>query len=501
MTNKVFTDLNNFYLRQGKQALANPRNAAAGSIRQLDSTITAERKLDFHVYALVTNFNLSQHEQEHELAKLLGFKVLQQNKYCKNLDEVFKFHHNMEAHRSDVPFECDGVVVVVNDLSLWKTLGVVGKGPRYMVAYKFANQQAITKILDVVWQVGRTGVLTPIAVLEPATVGGVTVTHATLHNMDEIERLSLKIGDTIILERAGDVIPKVVSAIKNLRTGQEKKIVPPKRCPMCDGKVVRLKEKVAFRCLNTDCYAVNLRRLSHWSSKGALDIDGLGPKIIEQLYKEGLVRDIGDFYILTEGDLKPLERFADKSADNLIKAINSKKEIDLARFIYGLGILHVGEQSAFMLATNYIQNNKELEISIEKFIEYFSSKTINDYEEMADVGPVVSASIVNWFSDKYNKEILLKLAQNKIRLIGGKGSVFNSNFKDKKFVLTGSLQGLTRDEAKAKIRELGGEISASVSKNADYIVAGKEPGSKYEKAIKLGIRIIDEREFIKMISL
>jgi DNA ligase (NAD+) len=317
MTNKVFKRLNEKNIKEGRPPMANPRNAAAGTIRQLDSRIVAERQLEFYVYALLADLNFTHHEQEHQLASLLGFRVLRENKFCENIEEVFKFRDYWEVHRDKVGFECDGVVVMVNDLSLWPKLGIVGKGPRYAMAYKFDALEVTTKLLAVDWQIGRTGTLTPRAILEPAPIGGVTVRHSTLHNMDEIRRLGLMVGDTVILQRAGDVIPKIIQVLPNLRDGSEKEIEPPKVCPICDSEIEQVKGEVAYKCLNKNCYAVNLRRLSHWSSKGALDIEGLGPKIVEQLVKEGLVKDVADFYELTKGELLSLERFAEKSADNL----------------------------------------------------------------------------------------------------------------------------------------------------------------------------------------
>lgn len=487
MTTKVFNELNEKNKKQGKPEFANPRNAAAGSIRQLDSKLTAERRLDFHVYSLAVDFGLKFHEQEHELARLLGFKVLKENKFCRNLDEAIKFHDYWETRRDNMPFECDGVVIVVNDLSLWPKLGFVGKGPRYMMAYKFAAEQATTKVEDVIWQVGRTGVLTPTAVLTPVKVYGVTVSRATLHNLDEIRRLGLKIGDTVILERAGDVIPKVVEVLPKLRTGGEKEIKVPKICPMCGGAVEKIENEVAFRCVNKNCYAVNLRRLAHWTSKNAMDIEGLGPKIIEQLYKEGLARDVGDFYNLTKDDLLPLERFADKSAENLIEAIKARKQVDLPKFIYALGIRHVGEESAINLAKTFGSLEKIKEASLEEI------------NKIHDFGQVMAESVFNWFHDKHNLELLKKLEKNGLTIKPMLGLV-KQKLAGKTFVLTGGLEKLTRDEAKAKIRELGGDVSSSVSKNTDYVVAGAEAGSKLEKAEKLGVKVIDEKEFLKIIS-
>ena len=504
MTNQMLEELNKKYCREGKPMLANSRNAAAGSIRQLDSKLTAERRLDCYVYSLMPLLIkggkegfLQTHKQEHGLAKLLGFKVLKQNKYCKDMAEVVKFHDWWEKRRSEVLFACDGVVAVVNDLSLWEKLGLVGKGPRYMMAYKFAAEQATTIVEDVVWQVGRTGVLTPTAHLKPVPVYGVTISRATLHNMDEIKRLGLKIGDTVIIERAGDVIPKVVKVLPKLRQGREKEIKPPARCPNCGGAVIKVNEEVAYRCANKNCYAILLRKLIHWASKNALDIDGLGPKIIEQLLKEGLIKDISNFYQLTIDDLKPLERFADKSAENLVKAIALKKQVDLPRFIYSLGIRHVGEESAMLLAKQLRIKNYELRMK--EFIKFFSELSVADLEKLPDIGPIVAKSIYHWFHNKHNLELLYQLEKKGVALKVSGVSAKAQKLAGKTFVLTGALVSLTRDEAKAKIRELGGDISSTVSAKTDYLVAGVEPGSKFDKAKKLGVKIISEEEFIKLI--
>ena len=508
MTKKVFNELNKKYEKAGKKVLANPRNGAAGSIRQLDSKITAERKLDFYVYGIAgaDDLQLQAHEQEIKLAKLLGLKTLESNKYCRNLDEVNEFHKYWEENRGKLPMEVDGIVIKVNDLSLWPVLGIVGKGPRYAMAYKFAAEQVTTILKSAVWQIGRTGILTPIGVLEPVRVGGVTVSHVTLHNIDEIERLDLKINDTIIIERAGDVIPKVVQVLPKMRASIEQKILIPKNCPICGSRVERIQGEVALRCTNKDCYAVTLRRLSHWTSKAAMDIEGLGPKVVEQLVKAGLVSDIADFYALSEYDLKPLERFADKSAENLIKAIAAKKELDLARFIYGLGIRHVGEETALRISDFTRQAStsgfriSDFRNGMDDVIKVFQNIKQDAWEKMYDFGPVMAKSIYDWWHDGKNIELLEKLKKNGITIKQQAGSnTQHSEFIGKIFVLTGALSGLTRNDAKAKIRELGGKISSTVSKNTDFVVAGENPGSKFEKAKNLGVEVINEREFSKMI--
>lgn len=497
MSNKVFMNLNKMHEKQGKPVFANPRNAAAGSIRQLDSKLTAERKLDFHVYALFAEINLTRHEQEHELAKLLGFKVLNQNRYCANLEQAIEFHDYWEKNRDKMPFECDGIVVVVNDLNLWNSLGTVGKGPRYMMAYKFAAEQATTVVENVIWQVGRTGVLTPTARLKSVKICGVMVSRATLHNFDEISRLDLKIGDTVIIERAGDVIPKVIKVLRDLRTGKEKNIKEPEKCPVCSGAVEKIAGEVACRCVNKNCYAVNLRNLMHWASKSAMDIEGLGPKIIDQLAKNGLVEDISDFYKLTAGDLSPLERFADRSVENLIAAISGKKEVALDKFIYGLGIRHIGEENSLMLAKQFQAQNIEYKISEVK--KYFGNLSAEDLEKLPDIGPIAAKSVYDWFHRGHNLELLEKLKKSGLSIKHSGSILKEQKLKGKIFVLTGSLGKLTRDDAKANIRELGGSVSSSVSKNTDFIVAGSEPGSKFEKAKKLGVKVIREDEFMKMI--
>jgi DNA ligase (NAD+) len=518
MLKKTFAKLNKKYEQESKPLLANPRNGAAGSIRQLDPKITAERELDFYAYEILGDIDLSKQSQKREILKLFGFKVIAENHICRNLSDVFTFYKEIGVKREKLPFEIDGTVVKINDLKLWDVLGMVGKGPRYMMAYKFPAEQVTTRVKNVNWQVGRTGTLTPVAELDSVEVGGVTVTHATLHNFDEIERLGLKIGDTVIIERAGDVIPKVIQVLPTLRAGGEKKISVPKICPMCGGIVERVDGEVAYRCVNRDCYAVTLRGLIHFVSKGAADIEGLGKKIVEQLEQEGLVSDIADFYSLTEGDLKPLERFAEKKAQNIIESINAHKVLDLSRFIYGLGIRHIGEETAITLAKQFLNHLlsrgeadesavalAEVEgqglLKIKNVVEFFSQLSFEEIQNMEDIGPIVAESIQEWFGNKKNLEILEKLEENGVKLKTEERLSAQGGFlAGKTFVLTGTLAGLTRDEAKDKIRELGGEISESVSKKTSFVLVGAEPGSKREKAIKLGVKILDEEGFIRMIN-
>lgn len=508
MSKAVFAKLNLEYITANKQPLANTRNGVAGSIRQLDSKITASRKLDFYAYdillsdkdgKLFTRGEIIKHRYEADkISAIFGFKALKWNKLVANLDEVFSFYKDIEKKRESLPFEIDGVVVKFNDLKMWDVLGVVGKAPRYMMAYKFSAEQATTKLLDVIWQVGRTGAITPIAVLEPVSVGGTTVSRSTLHNFDEINRLGLKIGDTVIIERSGDVIPKVVEVITNLRNGKEKNILAPSVCPICEGKVAQVGEEVAYRCLNKRCYAVNLRRLSHFVSKGAADMDGLGPKVVEQLLDEGLIRDAADIYAIKKDDLLNLERFGEKKADNVIETINKRRTLDLARFIYALGIRHVGEETADTLAKEIAK-----ELSVLDLLAFFQKHDVEYFSELSDIGPIVAESIVEFFQDKHNIELLEKFAANgvKISFKSIEANLSSSHpFFDKTFVLTGTLPSLTRTGAKDRIKEHGGKVTGAVSRETDYVLAGDEAGSKLAKAQELGIEVINEKKFLKMLN-
>lgn len=499
MTKAVFEKLNRKYQKEGKPLLANSRNGAAGSLRQLDAKITAERQLNFFAYALVSDLGQERHEQEHLIMRVLGFPSFNEDdqknyaKFCQNLEEVIAFHEYWVDRREKLPFGCDGVVVVIDDNALRSKLGVVGKAPRWMQAYKFSGEEATTIVEDIIVQVGRTGILTPVAVLRPVNVGGVVVSRATLHNEDEIRRLDIKIGDTVIVQRAGDVIPDIINVLPKLRTGKEKEFQMPRTCPMCGGKVQQRtiasgqEKSVGHFCANKDCFAVNRRRLGHFVSRGAMDIEGLGPKIIDQLMKEGLVRDAADIYDLTEGDLVALERFADKSAKNLIESINRSRQVPLARFINALGILHVGEETAIDLAKNFE--------SLEK-IERASEE---DLAKLADIGPVVAKSIKEWFASSKNKKLLARL-QKAVKIEKTVSVKVKQNFKGLTVVLTGELAGLSRDQAKEAIRERGGDIASSVSAKTSLVVAGESPGSKYDKAKELGIKIIREEEFLKMLK-
>ncbi|MFZ4648206.1 MAG: NAD-dependent DNA ligase LigA [Patescibacteria group bacterium] len=532
MTKKVFASLNEKYEKLGKALLANTRNGVAGSLRQLDSKISAERKLDFFVYDFLIpsteknqdifeRFNLTINDlksadrgslivtrfQANSLVSIFGFKTVKANRLCHGLKEVFEFFEEVGRKREKLPFDIDGVVVKFNDLRFWETLGIVGKAPRYMMAYKFPAIQATTTIVEVVWQIGRTGVLTPTAMLTPVSVAGVTISRATLHNWDEIERLGLMIGDTVVIERAGDVIPKVSEVLVNMRSGTEKKINYPRVCPRCEGTVTKEEGEVAFRCLNKKCFAVNLRRLTHFVSKNATGLDGLGVKIIEQLFIEGLIKDAADLFFLHESDLLSLPRFAEKKADNIIAVINEHRAIPLNRFIFALGIRHVGEESAGALAALFAkEKNKKSgsSFSISEVQEFFASVKLEDWQEIEDIGPKVSESLFEFWNDEHNKKLLEKFVSGGVTLSLDASSLAaisdSGALKGKTFVLTGSLLGLTRDEAKDKIKAQGGQISSAVSRKTDYVVVGEAPGDKYEKAKELSVKILDEAEFIKLLA-
>lgn len=516
MTKKTLAKLNLKYQAENKPILANTRNGAAGSLRQLDPRLSAERKLVFYAYDIIfyhkgKKINIIPSRAQAEiLTKMLGFKILPYNVLCRDLSEVFAFHKKWEKGKEKLDFNIDGVVVKVNDLAMWEKLGTVGKAPRYAMAYKFSAEQGSTIIKDVVWQLGRTGILTPTAILEPVNLLGVIISRATLHNMDEIKRLDVKIGDTVVVERAGDVIPKIVSVFKKLRDGSEQKICTPKKCPNCGSEVVREGEEVALRCSNPRCFAVNLRQIIHFVSKPALDIENIGPKVIEQLLNEGLISDLADLFYLKKEDLLSLDRFAEKSSDNLISAVANKKKIPLARFIYALGIRHIGEESAMALA-NYLNPGlakKGSTTSVSGFVNFIKKLKEEDFLQIDDFGPKASASIVSFFQDQHNLNILDKLNTAKIRLElkdepekeGSSLAQAYPQIFQKSFALTGTLASLTRDEAKAKIRERGGRILSAISANLDYLIVGQNPGSKEKKAQDLKIKIINEADFLQMIK-
>lgn len=487
MDRQAFNKVNKEREKQKLPPYANPRNTAAGSIRQLDPKLAASRDLKFLAYDLVTDFGQIIHQAEHQITAALGFRT-DEGKYCKNREEIVVFWKKIMKEREKLPFQIDGVVVSVNNNRIFNKLGAVGKARRGMIAFKFPAKQATTVVKDIRVQVGRTGALTPVAYLEPVQLGGTTISRATLHNEDEIKRLGVKIGDTVIIQRAGDVIPDIAQVLSRLRTGKEKEFHMPAKCPACGSKIIRPKGEVIHRCSNPHCGAIQRENLYHFVSKKAFDMVGLGPKIIDQLMDEGLVSTPPDIFELEEGDLLPLERFAEKSASKLIASIQKSKTISFNKFIFALGIRHIGEETAIDLANRFGNINGLKKASIE------------DLFKVKDIGEVMAKSIYNWFRHKRNLKLLEKLAKVGVRIQYPKFQVSRFKFQDKTFILTGELESMSREEAKEKIRQLGGDVSSSVSKNTDFVVAGKEPGSKYDKAKKLRVKIIDEKEFLKLLK-
>ncbi len=469
---------------------ANPRNVAAGSIRQLDPAMAAARKLSFMAYDCITEVGLERHSDMHDYLQTLGFPSNLHNKRCTTLTAVVQHYQVLARIRAKLPYWIDGMVVNLDDITTFKQLGVVGKAPRGSVAFKFAAEQTTTVVEDIQVQVGRTGALTPVAHLRPVRVAGTTVSRATLHNADEIKRLGVRIGDTVIVEKAGDIIPDVVQVLLKLRPEISKPYRFPKRCPVCYSKVERRIGEVAYYCTNPQCFAQERERLYHFVSKAAFDITGLGPKIIDVLVQAGLVSSFSDLFALTAGDLESLERFAEKSAAKLADEIQQRRTISLARFLYALGIRHVGEETVITLA-NHFGSLKKL-------------RSTKSFENVPDIGPVVSRSITEYFRNQTHQKQLDKLLEyikiEPVRMnTSWRVSTNASQAAGKTFVLTGTLLHLTRDEAKAKIRVAGGKIAGSVSKHTDYVVTGENPGSKYDKAKTLGVKIITEEELLKFV--
>jgi len=501
ITKKEFARINKEQKKGGNKVFANPRNIAAGSLRQLDPTITASRKLDSFEYGIAFGVKFSNHHEEHQALEAWGFKTNKHNKLAYSLKEVFDFrdYWNQEKNRAKIDYEIDGVVVLLDENEIFESAGVVGKAPRGAVAYKFTPKEATTIVKEIRFQVGRAGILTPVAVMDPVTVGGVTITHATLHNMDQIKKLGLKIGDTVILSRAGDVIPKIVKVLSSMRVGKEKEINVPEQCPVDGGRVMR--DGVFYKCMNPDCGAKHKEALRHFVSKGGFNIEGLGPKIIERFMDEGLVSDAADIFELEKGDIESLSRFGKKSAENIISEIASKKELPVEKLIYAFGIKHVGEETARTLAGALKATSV---ITPSDIFSFFKSLTVEELQEMPDIGPKVAEAIREWFGQEKNKALACKLTEMGVKArvssAGGKTTKSRSKLAGKFFVLTGTLLSLTRGEAEDAIRKKGGEISELVSRKTHYVVAGDNPGSKYKKAIELGILLLSEDEFKKLLG-
>ena len=490
MEKEAFKRLNKEREKQGLPPFANPRNAAAGSVRQLDPKVTAKRPLDIFCYGVGEVSDLGPIKTQYELLLQLqewGFRINRPYiRVCDSIDKVIEYCNYLEEIRDTLPYEIDGAVVKVNDLELQKKLGAKARSPRWAVAYKFAPVQATTKILDIEVQVGRTGVLTPVAILEPVEIGGVIVKRATLHNQDEIERKDIRIGDTVLVQRAGDVIPEVVMPIKSKRTGKERKFQMPDKCPVCGAKVVKKEGEVAIRCPNKNCPAQIRALLRHFASKSAMDIEGLGEKIIDLLVEKGLVKEIPDIYYLKLEDLLRLPGFQLRSAKNLLDAIERSKKTTLARFIYALGIRYVGEQTAQILADHF------------KSLDRLMNATLQELLSIKGIGEKTARSIKAFFEDERNIRNIERLLEAGITFEEVKPK--ESPIAGKTFVFTGALKSMTRDKAKQLVLERGGRVASQVSRNVDYVVVGESPGSKLAKAKQLGIKTINEEEFLKMLE-
>lgn len=492
LTKKEFARINQEQAKKGEKIYANPRNFAAGTIRQLDPSITAGRKLSFYAYSIVGDDgtygdDFKTHAEEYRALNEWGIGTNPHGKTAKTLDEVIVFWENWQEKRDSLDYEFDGTVIAINDNDIYRRAGVIGKSPRGAIAFKFSPKSAETIVEDIQVQVGRTGVLTPVAHLRPVGIGGTTVSRATLHNVDEIKRLGLKIGDTVIVGRAGDVIPDILKVLPELRTGKEKNFKLPAKCPVCKTPIAKDPGQVASYCPNLDCPARQRITIYHFTSRNAMNIDGVGPKIIDALMDAGLVQDYADLFFLKEEDLLNLDRFAELSSKNVIDSINSRREVPLARFIYALGIMHVGEETSRVLAQHFHTLDKLAKASEEELIA------------VEDVGPTVAHSIAEWFSRPYHKKVLEKFKKAGVKIIADKGAT-KGKLSGQTFVLTGTLDAMSREEAGAKIRALGGKVSSSVSKDTSGVVAGADPGSKLDKATKLGVKVLDEKDFLDLLK-
>ena len=499
LSKKEFERINREQKEKNLPLYANPRNLAAGAIRQLDPKIAASRKLDSFIYDIASlgtsgsKWNLrfpDTQEGELKLLSALDFKVNPNYKKIKDIEGVIEYWKEWHGKKDKEKYLIDGVAVKVDERECQKTLGYTGKSPRFAIAFKFAAEQVTTIVEDIQVQVGRTGTLTPVAHLKPVLVAGSTVSRATLHNDDEIKRLDVRVGDTVILQKAGDVIPDVVQVITELRPKNSKPYIFPKKCPVCDSEVKRDQDKAAHKCTNKSCPARDLRKYYHFVSRRAMDIDGLGPKIIDLLVENNLLSDFADIYELEQGDIENLDRMGELSAKNLITAIDKSRNTTLSRFVYALGILNVGEETAIDLANHFSSLPKLMQASAEQLMN------------IEGVGDIVARSIEDYFADKKNVKLIQRLLSH-VRIVNRESKIVNRSRKltGKTFVLTGTMENMSRDEAKDKIRALGGNVSGSVSKETDYVIAGRDPGSKYYKAKELGVKILNENELMNLINL
>jgi DNA ligase (NAD+) len=488
MTRKAFEAMNRHQEQMGGKVFVNPRNAAAGSVRVLDPSITAQRRLEFFAYYLLVDGlePFGKHSESLEALKQLRFRASDDWKLCDGIERVLAYCDAWEPKREHLPYEIDGVVIKVNSTGIQRELGFTAKAPRWAIAYKYPARQETTVVNDIRVQVGRTGTLTPVAVLEPVQVGGVTVSRSTLHNMDEIDRLGLQIGDTVLIERAGEVIPHVLKVMKE--GANRRPFQMPEKCPECGSEVHKAEDEVAYRCVNAACPAKRRESLLHFASRHAMDIDGLGDKIVDQLVAKGLVKDVADLYTLKLDTLIDLERFAEKSAQNLLDEIEASKKASLARLIYALGIRMIGERTGQLLAAHFSSLDELADATEEQLLE------------VGEVGPKVAASIAEFFSEPANQKIIKKLDKYGVKPTAEKRVVKSQKFAGKSFVFTGGLANRSREAAAELVQQHGGKISGSVSKKTDYVVVGTDPGSKYDKAKELKVTILTESEFDKLLN-
>ncbi len=482
-----FKRLNNERLNDNLPPFANPRNAAAGSLRQLDPRITAKRPLEIFFYGtgIVADLVLASHRDTLRTLKQLGFRINPLTRSMTAIKDILDYYKELDGKRHQLPYDIDGMVIKVDSLLSQQTLGSTSRSPRWAIAYKFKALQETTRLIDIELQIGRTGVLTPVAHLEAVNIGGAMVSRATLHNEDEIRRKDIRVGDTVLVQRAGDVIPEIVKVITSKRTGEENKFKMPLKCPVCMAPVVRTEDEAALRCTNTACPAQIKERIKHFASKGGFDIDGLGDKLAEQLVDKGLLSSYSDIFRLDEDMLRRLDRMGATSAANTIAAIEKSKKIALNRFLYSLGIRHVGEHIAGVLASTF------------KNLDTLFSATLEDLEAVEGIGPVAAKSVSIFFKQDENRKLINDIIDSGVEILW-EDTYKEEKLKDKVFVLTGTLPNLTRDEAKKIIKLAGGKVAGSVSRNTDYVVVGSSPGTKLKRAKDLGVEIIEEATLIKM---
>ncbi len=487
--NSGFMKMNKEREAKGEYTYANPRNTAAGTLRQLNSKITAARPLNIfiHSFGQAVGCEFSSHSEALETFKDWGFRVNPHITVCKNIEEVIKSCEKIVALRDDLDYEIDGAVIKVNNMAMQAQAGMRTRSPRWATSLKFEAKQETTQILDIVPQVGRTGALTPVAHLKPVKIAGVEIRRATLHNQDEIDKKEIRIGDWVVIQRAGDVIPEVVKVIKSKRTGAEKKFKIPKKCPICGSHVRRIEGEAVHRCQNLSCPAQLKEGIRHFASKGAMDIEGLGEKLVDQLVEKGLVKNVADFYSLTKAQLAGLERMAEKSAQNIIDALEASKNTDLSRLLYAFGIRFVGEHVSRVLAKEF------------KTFENLKKASKERLQSVYEIGPQVAESVYQFFNEEHNLETINRLLKSGVRIKKVESAAENK-FADRTFVFTGALQMFTRDDAERLVERLGGRAASSVSRNTSFVVVGENAGSKAQKARDLDVAVLTEAEFKKMVD-